>query len=313
MKYIFENTDEEIYVTSSEVRTYLDGYGIVPPDRHTLKNNIDNLNDFFYETGLQMCVQVFRQNKQNCYQFCGKPLSYDDVVTLVTEIKTSSTLDEMTRVDLSEKLLSFVARDKRKNISTAIHKTTANGGNYASYTLGCIVDAINSHKFLNILYHSAESDKQHIITPYVLLENKSYHYVIANCREHSNPFSMFRVDRILKIEVMDEKSQPLTDELKAELEKYINAKNDLSYGEAISFNIIFESRAERTVTDRYKTASNIFDMDDGKKLIHVTDTLSNPLLGWFFAHWEYIRTDNEKIIAEMKKRMTVFNESVGNS
>lgn len=179
--------------------------------------------------------------------------------------------------------------------------------------MGCIVDAINSHKFLNILYHSAESDKQHVINPYVLLENKSYHYVIANCREHSNTFSMFRVDRILKIEVMDEKSQPLTEELKAELEKYINAKNDLSYGEAISFNIIFESRAERTVTDRYKTASNIFDMDDGKKLIHVTDTLSNPLLGWFFAHWEYIRTDNEKIIAEMKKRMTVFNESVENS
>lgn len=107
-------------------------------------------------------------------------------------------------------VMQYPAKEKAELLSNRIAISPAIAGNNASSSLTLIQNALTSFRVLKIAYHAEHSNEETLrsVEPFALYYSQKENWLlIAYCRLRQD-FRMFRLDKIIKLLVLDEHFKP---------------------------------------------------------------------------------------------------------
>ena len=209
LNYLYSQTDEDNQITSDDLVAYLHDQG-VPANKKTLKNDLD----LMVEAGIDI---VTVSSKPNRYFWGNREFEMPELKLLIDAVSSSRFITEKKSRELVKKLSELASVNQRNELRRHVHGT---GGRFKAkneniyYTVNDINEAINKRKKISFRYYEYDGEKHRVyrnngkkyeLSPYDLIWNNDFYYVVGYSREHTN-ISTFRVDRIDKVEILNERA-----------------------------------------------------------------------------------------------------------
>lgn len=281
--FLYEHTDEDHQITSDELVTYLKEQG-VPANKKTLKNDLD----LMVESGLDI---VTVSSKPNRYFWGSRQFEMPELKLLIDAVSSSRFITEKKSKELSKKLTELASVNQKKDLRRHVHAAGGrvkpkNEGIY--YIVNDINEAINSHKRIAFRYFEYDGEKNRVyrndgneyeLSPYDMIWNDDFYYVVGYSREHDN-VSVFRVDRINKVEILKDRAVRRPDNYK--IEDYSNRIFEMYDGEAVKVKIECKNEFMKYVIDRF--GEDVDTKPKGKDhfIANVEVSLSPNFYAWIF-------------------------------
>lgn len=166
--------------------------------------------------GYRLPPVMFTENEANAFITAEKLVLLNKDTSLI-----KSYVDGITKI---KSVLRSNAKDKAALLSERVAFEQNSGGNITSNFLSSIQIALTNFNVIRVEYYSPNNDEttKRYIEPFALINDvgKSW-YLIAWCRLRKD-YRLFRFDRIMKIEITDEKFTPHKMSLQDYLERYRN-------------------------------------------------------------------------------------------
>jgi len=281
--FLYEHTDEDHQITSDELVTYLKEQG-VPANKKTLKNDLD----LMVESGLDI---VTVSSKPNRYFWGSRQFEMPELKLLIDAVSSSRFITEKKSKELSKKLTELASVNQKKDLRRHVHAAGGrvkpkNEGIY--YIVNDINEAINSHKRIAFRYFEYDGEKNRVyrndgneyeLSPYDMIWNDDFYYVVGYSREHDN-VSVFRVDRINKVEILKDRAVRRPDNYK--IEDYSNRIFEMYDGEAVKVKLECKNEFMKYVIDRF--GEDVDTKPKGKDhfVANVEVSLSPNFYAWIF-------------------------------
>ena len=296
-------TDEENTMTSPEILEYLEDHD-APANEKTLRGDIKLLQ----ELGVDIVKVVSRPNR---YFWGDRQFEMPELKLLIDAVSSSRFITKKKSKELGTKLCGLASENQKRELRRNIQATNRvkSGNEQIYYMVDTINQAINRRKRIEFQYQDYSSELKPVLrgdgevyelSPYALLWNEDYYYVVGWSEKHGN-VSTFRVDRMVKPEVTDEKavkrpegfniddySKPIFDmyEGKERVEVKLEVRNDLAkyivdrFGTNLETKITSDERFEVTVEVSLSPTfyAWVFQFDGGIRILTpakaVTDILN---------------------------------------
>nr|WP_157302169.1 YafY family protein [Chitinophaga oryziterrae] len=166
--------------------------------------------------GFRLPPVMFTENEANAFITAEKLVLLNKDTSLI-----KSYVDGITKI---KSVLRSNAKDKAALLSERVAFEQNSGDNITSNFLSSIQIALTNFNVISVEYYSPNNDEttKRYIEPFALINDvgKSW-YLIAWCRLRKD-YRLFRFDRIMKIEITDEKFTPHKMSLQDYLERYRN-------------------------------------------------------------------------------------------
>ncbi len=207
MKILMEHTDEEHGMTLEEITAALSQYGVAA-ERKTLYDDLEVLRVF----GIDIDK---RKDKTVRYHVVSRDFELPELKLLVDAVQSSKFITHKKSAELIKKLESFTSRYEaqqlQRQVFVANRIKTMNESIY--YTVDYIHEAIIKNNKVSFQYFDwnekkekqlRHDGKRYVISPWALTWDDENYYMIGYDSD-SEKIKHYRVDKMLKIELTDEK------------------------------------------------------------------------------------------------------------
>lgn len=205
-KMLYEQTDEDHYLTIAQIIEQLDrNYGI-STSRGTVGNDIKALQ----ELGVEIEVESSTQKR---FYLIGRRFDLPELKTLIDAVESARFIPKEKSALLVKKLSSLTSYYNTeklvRNVDVENRIKAENEKIY--YIMEALNDAINARKKVSFQYFTYNVQKEqkprhdgytYTFSPYKLIWNGDYYYVVGYSEKH-NGIGNFRVDRIVRQPTMD--------------------------------------------------------------------------------------------------------------
>ncbi len=213
LKLLYERTDEEHPLPTTEIAQILDcEYGIYTY-RTTISSDIAQLREY----GFDVCETSIGSRKY--YSANDRMLDLPELKLLIDAVASAKFITAKKSAELIAKLTRFASQNRadelRRNLYAEDRAKHANEQIY--YIVDALNEAINRGKKVAFRYFRYDSlkrrqprnsGKPYVFSPYVLIWNGDYYYVVGHSDKHDKIVS-YRLDRILsRPEILDEDAVP---------------------------------------------------------------------------------------------------------
>lgn len=281
--FLYEHTDEDHQITSDDLVAFLKEQG-VPANKKTLKNDLDLMVD----SGLDI---VTVSSKPNRYFWGSRHFEMPELKLLIDAVSSSRFITEKKSRELTKKLTELASVNQKKELRRHVHAAGGrvkpkNEGIY--YTVNDINEAINKHKRIVFRYFEYNGEKQRVyrndgqeyeLSPYDLIWNDDFYYVVGFSREHDN-VSVFRVDRIDKVEILKDRAVRRPDDYK--IEDYSRRIFEMYDGEIAKVKLECNNEVMKYVIDRFGENVNTKPKREDHFIATVEVSLSPNFYSWVF-------------------------------
>lgn len=303
INYLYEHTDEDNQITSDELVMYLKNQG-VPANKKTLKSDLDLMVDAGFDI-------VTVSSKPNRYFWGNRQFEMPELKLLIDAVSSSRFITEKKSRELTKKLTNLASVNQKKELHRHVH---AAGGRVKPkneaiyYTVNDINEAINKHKRIRFLYYEYDGEKKKVyrndgneyeLSPYALFWNDDFYYVVGYSREHEN-VSVFRVDRIEKVQVMTDRAVKKPDDYN--INDYSKQIFEMYDGDTVKVKLECKNELMKYVIDRFGEDVNTKAKDDDKFIANIEVALSPNFYAWVF------RFGGDMRILSPKKAVDTINE-----
>ena len=282
IKLLYEQTDEDHQMDTFRIIDYLDEQG-VPANRKTLKKDMEVLVD----AGLDI---VTVKSKPNRYFWGDRAFELPELKLLIDAVSSSRFITQKKSRELGRKLADLASINQRQELQRHIYATNRVKTNNEEiyYTVDAINRAITKRKKISFKYSEYDIDKKmqfrnggepYILSPYALLWNEDFYYVVGYSDKHEN-ISVFRVDRMYKPEVLDQKAVKRPNDF--DLDDYSNRMFDMYVGEKEQVRLECKSGLMKYIIDRFGEGVPVQKAGPDKFIATVNVGLSPPFYGWVF-------------------------------
>jgi len=283
LNFLYEQTDEEHQITSDELVEYLRDQG-VPANKKTLKNDLDLMVD----TGIDI---VTVSSKPNRYFWGNRQFEMPELKLLIDAVSSSRFITEKKSRELVKKLSELASVNQKNELRRHIHGT---GGRFKTrneniyYTVNDINEAINKRKRIAFRYFEYDGEKNKVyrndgkeyeLSPYDMIWNNDFYYVVGYSREHSN-VSTFRVDRIDRIEILNERA--VKKPAGYNVEDYSTQIFEMFEGERTRVRLECKNELMKYVIDRFGEDVDTKPKGDDHFVATVSVSLSPNFYAWVF-------------------------------
>jgi predicted DNA-binding transcriptional regulator YafY len=200
-KILYEQTDEDHYLTTAQLMQALEETYGIKSHRQTIKSDIELLKQF----GLEIEETKSVQNRYNLY---GRLFDVPELKLLIDAVESAKFIPAAKSKELVDKLSrltsNYSATKLIRNISC---EGRIKSGNEKIYIIvDAINEAINAGKKISFQYFRydvrkkqklKQDGKPYIITPLHLVWNGDYYYLVG-VYDYKQKLGSFRVDRIAK-------------------------------------------------------------------------------------------------------------------
>ena len=201
LKILYEITDVDHQLTTAELAEQLESRYGLKAYRTTINSDIEQLRQF----GIDICVNKSTQNK---YFMDGRLFDLPELKLLIDAVESSKFITEKKSKELIEKLGTLASKNQSSNLkrNLCIEGRLKPINEQIYYIVDALNDAINQGKKVSFQYFQYNVKKEqklrhdgevYTFSPYTLVLNSDYYYVIGYSDKHGNVGS-FRVDRIYK-------------------------------------------------------------------------------------------------------------------
>ncbi len=286
MKKLFERrSDEEHPITGVKIIDILAQQNI-KCERKTVYDDIDTLKN----SGMDLVTT--KVGHSNAYYLGERLFQDEELFVLVDSVASSRFLTIKKSNELIDKLMTLTSEFKapalRRSFFIRNRSKTFNEQIY--YCINAINEGINNDKDIEFKYYEYTPEKKkqlrhggevYHVSPYYLVCNDNNYYLICYNYKREQ-ISYFRVDRMTKVEVIEQKRRVLTDAEEARAKEQRYAIFDMYPGEAVTAEIKFDNSLINAVIDRFTERVVIEKVDEQNFKVTVDVQLSPTFYGWLF-------------------------------
>lgn len=281
---IYDNTDENHYITIVEIISILkEKYG-VEAYRTTVKSDIDML----IKAGFNV---EFVKSSQNKYHVVGREFDLAELKILIDAVASSKFISKGKSESLSKKLSDlagpFESSNLKRNID--VERRIKSDNNEILDIVDTINIAINQKKKVVFQYFSynirkekklRHNGKEYIFSPYKLVWNGDYYYVIGFSEKYQS-IGNFRIDRISKQpDIIEEHAvEPPTN---FDFNEYINNTFRMYNGNCEEVELVCDNSVIDSIIDRFGENVKILanDMDSFRIIVYIKT--NHIFYSWIF-------------------------------
>ena len=283
-KMLYEQTDEDHYLTIAQMMTQLEkDYGI-NTSRGTVGDDIKALK----ELGLEIQVDNSTQNR---YYLIGRRFDLPELKTLIDATESARFITKDKSAALVEKLASLTSQFNRnklvRNVDVENRIKAENEKVY--YIMEALNDAINDRKKVSFQYFSYNVRKEqkakndgftYVFSPYKLIWNGDYYYAVGYSEKHGGVGS-FRVDRIARQpKILNEDAvKPPAD---FDLNVYLNSMFRMYNGERKQIELVCANDLMDAIIDKFGKDVPVLANDMKSFRVLVNTSVGSVFYSWVF-------------------------------
>lgn len=283
-KMLYEQTDEDHYLTIAQMMVQLNqDYGI-STSRGTVGDDIKALK----ELGLEIQVDNSTQNR---YYLIGRRFDLPELKTLIDATESARFITKDKSTALVEKLASLTSLFNKsklvRNVDVENRIKAENEKVY--YIMEALNDAINDHKKVSFQYFSYNVRKEqkakndgytYVFSPYKLIWNGDYYYAVGYSEKHGGVGS-FRVDRIARQpKILDEDAvQPPAE---FDLNVYLNSMFRMYNGERKQIELVCANDLMDAIIDKFGKDVPVLANDMKSFRVLVNTSVGSVFYSWVF-------------------------------
>ncbi len=283
-KILYERTDDEHFLTTSQLCAILEKEYNMPTHRQTLKGDIDLLTDF----GLD--IQEVKST-QNRYNLLGRSFDLAELKLLIDAVVSSKFITKKKSEGLTAKLCSLAgnygAARLKRNVSVEGRIKTENEKIYL--IIDTINEAINKNKKISFQYFKYDTSKARqlkkggkpfVITPLHLIWNGDYYYMLG-VYDYKQKLGSFRIDRIARRpEILEETGTPAPADF--DLNTHLSTTFRMYGSEHCEVSLLCDNGVIDSIIDRFGHDVQIKSADGEHFIATAEVAVSHIFFGWIF-------------------------------
>lgn len=281
-KIFLDKTDEQHYLTMSDIVNQLKLYGI-SAGRKALYEDIEALKAY----GLDI---ITIKGRVSAYYVASRDFELPELKLLADAVSSSRFLTEKKSSELLKKIENLSSVHEAKQIQRQVYVTNrVKAMNERIYlNVDVIHRAIAENKKIRFRYFDYNIQKKktyragsRICSPYALAWDDECYYLIAYY-DNRQTISNFRIDRMESVEIVDEKAVPKPENFI--VADYMNSSFSMFSGTTQDVKLRFDNQLINAVIDRFGKGITIFPDGDSHFTVRVKVKAEHPepFFGWLF-------------------------------
>jgi predicted DNA-binding transcriptional regulator YafY len=281
-KIFLDKTDEQHYLTMSDIVNQLKLYGI-SAGRKALYEDIEALKAY----GLDI---ITIKGRVSAYYVASRDFELPELKLLADAVSSSRFLTEKKSSELLKKIENLSSVHEAKQIQRQVYVTNrVKAMNERIYlNVDVIHRAIAENKKIRFRYFDYNIQKKktyragsRICSPYALAWDDERYYLIAYY-DNRQTISNFRIDRMESVEIIDEKAVPKPENFI--VADYMNSSFSMFSGTTQDVKLRFDNQLINAVIDRFGKGITIFPDGDSHFTVRVKVKAEHPepFFGWLF-------------------------------
>ena len=283
-KILYEQTDEEHYLTTVQLMQILEERYGISAHRQTIKADIDLLKQF----GLEIEEVKSIQNRYNLY---GRQFDIPELKLLIDAVESSKFITAHKSQELVDKLSRLAGEHASAGLKRNVCcENRVKPGNEKIYLIiDAINEAINENKKISFQYFRYDVNKKqqlkldgksYVITPLHLVWNGDYYYMIG-VYDYKQRLGSFRVDRIAKRPtILEEEGTPAPEGF--DVNEHINTTFRMFNSPHAEVELICDNNVMDSIIDRFgeEVSTCPYDQHSFKAVVNIA--VSNVFFSWVF-------------------------------
>ncbi len=303
---LFDHTDENHFITVSEMMEILEKeYGVVA-DRRTIYDDLDMLTEAGFDIE---CIRG--KSNRKMYHVLARDFDVAELRVLIDAVESLKSLPS----SKSDALIRKISRLAGPSADYLIQNTAPDGRPRANspqiyYIIDTIYKAIvNKNQVLFKYYEYLTSSKKQLknkgieyqVSPYRLVCCNDYYYLLGYSEKHKKILS-FRVDRISGIPNIVEISV-IPEPEDFHIDKYVKESFHMKSGELTELTLEFDSSVIDAIADRFGQDLDFTFMNKNTCRAKVSVQVNNVFFAWIFGFEGKVRIRGPRGIQERYIRM----------
>lgn len=311
-------SDSEHHLTQQEImRKLKSDYGVEKIDRRSVKANVKSLSEMGYDI-----VGIDEDTiETDGYYLDTRQFEDEELRILIDSVLFSKTLSDAAAKRLIEKLkgfgnIYFDAKVSHVKPTPLLHRTDNKS---VLYNVSAINEAMDRKRKIRFRYNRYGTDfkmhdqgKDYIMNPYQMVASNGHYYLLGNIDKYDN-VTYYRIDKMSKVEVLEEKVKPQKDvkgmDGHLDLPKHMAEHIYMLYGDTVTASIKTDIGMMDTLVDWFGKDFKILHKDKEEITISVRCN-ERALFYWALQYGPYVevvgpeslRTKLVEAIDEMQRK-----------
>ena len=308
---MLEKTDDEHYITMPEILSALKEYHITA-DRKTIYADLKDLEQFGIE------IEGEPVGNKYHYHVISRSFELPELKLLVDAIQSSKFITARKTNSLIKKLETLVSKYDAAKLQRQVYVSgrikTMNESIY--YTVDAIHNAISENKKIQFQYYQWNVKKEmelrhggayYHISPWGLSWDDENYYMIGYDSE-ANLIKHFRVDKMLHIQMMDEKREGKEHFKKMDMADYAKKSFGMFGGKEQNVKLKVANYLVGVMIDRFGKDIMMIPADDQHFTMHVDVHVSGQFFGWIMSLGEGVKIIGpDEVVDQMRQEIRRLN------
>lgn len=301
---MLEKTDDEHYITMSEIKESLEEYGITA-DRKSLYADLKDLE--------VLGIEVEGEPVKNKYHYhvINRPFELPELKLLVDAIQSSKFITEKKSNTLIRKLEKLVSKYDAQKLQRQVYVSgrikTMNESIY--YSVDAIHNAITENKKIKFQYFQWNVKKEmelrhggayYHISPWGLSWDDENYYLVGYDSE-ANMIKHFRVDKMLHIALSDENREGKEHFNKLDMADYAKKSFGMFGGKEQTVKLLVDNTLAGVIIDRFGKNVIFYPVSETQFTVNVDVHVSNQFLSWIMSLGNGIKIIGPEVVCEQMK------------
>ena len=312
---MLERTDEEQYITMSEIMESLKEYDITA-ERKSIYADLRDLETFGID------VEGEQVGNRYHYHVVNRPFEMPELKLLVDAIQSSKFITARKTNDLIRKLETFVSRYDAMKLQRQVYVSgrikTMNESIY--YTVDEIHNAISENKKIRFQYFQWNVKKEmelrhggayYRISPWGLSWDDENYYLVGYDSD-AQMIKHYRVDKMLNLSMIDERREGRDHFKKLDMADYAKKSFGMYGGKEQDVKLLVENHLAGVMIDRFGKDIMMVPVDKEHFSVKVQVHVSRQFLGWVISLGEGIKIIGpDEVAGQMKQEIERLVEQYG--
>ena len=304
-KIMLEKTDDEHGLTIQQIIDELARYDI-PAERKSLYADFADMTD---QLGIEIIKE--KRGRETTYHVAGRDFEVAEVKLLIDAILSSKFITEKKSNELIKKVKKLVSNYQAAQLQRQVYVQgrikTMNESIY--YNVDSLHTAIAQNSRIKFQYCGWYPDKTlkplhggtfFEVSPWALTWDDEYYYLVA-FDHYEEMLKHYRVDKMVKISLLDEKRGGKEEFEKFDMGSYSKVNFGMFHGDVKRVHISFPNYMVGVFIDRFGKDVTIRPEDENRSEIVVNVAVSKQFFGWIASLGRWVKiTGPDEVVSEMR-------------
>ena len=309
---LLKNTDESHAITMSEIIKALEACGI-NAERKSLYDDFEMLREY------GMDIQGMQEGRSYNYKVLDRPFELVELKLLVDCVQSAKFLTTKKSNELIKKIENLASKYEASQLQRQVYVServkTMNESIY--YNVDMIHNAISSNTKISFNYFQwnvykkeeiRRNGERYIMSPWALSCNDDNYYMVA-FDEFENKIKHFRVDKMLKIEILNEPRVGKKDFSEFDMGLYARKFFGMFDGEETVVRLECDNSMAGVIIDRFGKNVMIIPQDENRFITNVKVAVSRQFLGWIIGLGSQVKiVGPAEVVDKIKQEINRLNK-----